>query len=628
MDSLATFDADLQAKLASIDPSAPFGAAFAVIAKHSLREAVLLAARFLALREISDGRELQMHPERMDRRLAAGKLLQENTSLLTAEELGRAVATGGVGIDGNAIYNASAAKLLLEHPDLKTPERKFACLVATIEERAKSPNPYGDTTLVKWLGHRLCETPYVEGAARLAELHRAGKVSADVVGATGDRALLEQLAPESLACAIALDPTTAFDRFGDRLASTTPGPNGARDLLTVLAQDGFSTHGLAGRPSTNPQGWLRADPRWIAPLMALRESDDPNISWPAADALGNCDLEKVLALLPKPKKKIPPLEVTSLGTVAPARRLWLGAKRLFVIGAGREITAHSLEPGLPVAARFELPEGVELQAEGSHGHDDPWERPGLYDLAVRADGGIAIGAQTASFVHLVALYDASGKRIALREIDESDGSHPHSLVFGAGGAGSLWVALVHDVGHRAAAFAPTDLAPKGHCLIGKEFPSPALFDAGTHPNDDVGIFDVACGQDGAWLPIVEPGPKSRKHKLSGKQTTTAFVGAGAWMAAFAWSRTLTLRAWPSLETPKKKRLDGSVAGAGVVDGAIALAIAEVSNEPSAIELRRFDDGERLGKARYPLGERFRAFGAGALVTSQRDGAPSVYRVSV
>ena len=165
-------------------------------------------------------------------------------------------------------------------------------------------------------------------------------------------------------------------------------------------------------------------------------------------------------------------------------------------------------------------------------------------------------------------------------------------------------------------------------LIGKEFPSPALFDAGTHPNDDVGIFDVACGQDGAWLPIVEPGPKSRKHKLSGKQTTTAFVGAGASMAAFAWSRTLTLRAWPSLETPKKKRLDGSVAGAGVVDGAIALAIAEVSNEPSAIELRRFDDGERLGKARYPLGERFRAFGAGALVTSQRDGAPSVYRVSV
>lgn len=632
MDSLAAFDADLQAKLGSVDPSAQFGMAFAVLAKHSLRDAVLLAARFLALREISDGRELQMHPERMDRRLEAAKLLQENTSLLTAEELARAVATGGVGIDGNAIYTPRAAALLLDHPDLQTPERKFACLVAIAEESAKSPHPYSGRTLMTWLCLRLCETPYVEGAARLAELHRAGRIPADVVGATGDRALLEELAPQSLACAFALDPKTAFDRFGDRLTSNKPGPDGVRGLLAVLAQDGFSTHGLSGKPSTNPQGWLRADERWIAPLMALRESNDPNISWPAADALGNCDLEKVLALLPKPKKKIPALEITSLGTVAAARRLWLGAKRLFVIDGGREITAHALEPGLPVAARFELPEGVELQEEGSHGHDDPWERPGLYDVAVRADGGIAIGAQTKTFVHLVALYDASGKRVALREIDESAGSHPHSLVFGAGGAGSLWVALVHDVGHRAAAFAPTDLAPKGHCLIGKEFPSPALFHAGTHPTDDVGIFDVACGQDGAWLPVVEvgaKGPQTRKHKLSGKQTATGFAGAGASNAVFAtWTSTMTLRAWPTLETPKKKRLDGSVVGAGVVDGAIAFAVAEVSNEPSAIELRRIEDGERLGKARYPLGEKFRAFGAGVLVTSRRDGSLNVHRVSV
>lgn len=629
MDSLAAFDQDLQAKLTSIDPSAPFTAAFSVIAKHSLRDAVLLAARFATLREINDGRELQLHPERMERRQEPLQLLQENASVLTAEELGRVVAFGGIGIDINAIYTPKAAALLLDHPDLKTPARKFACLVATIEACAGGGHAYGARTLITWLGLRLCETPYVEGAAQLAELHRAGKVPADVVGATGDRALLEELAPQSIACAFALDPSTAFDRFGDRLVDTKPWPQGLPQLLDVLAQDGFSTHGLAGRRSTNPQGWLRADPRWIAPLMALRESNDPNLSMPAGDALGNCDLEKVLALLPKPKKKIPALTIESLGSIAPARHLWLGASRLFVIDAGRTITAHSLEHGLPVAARFELPEGVELQEEGIRGHDDTWERPGLYDVAVRADGGIAIGAQTKSFAHLVAVYDASGKRTALREIDEAYGSHPHSLVFGAGGSGSLWIALVHDGGHRAGAFAPTDLAPKGHAPIGKEFPPPAFFEAGTHPTEDVAVFDVACGQDGAWLPIVEAteaGPKARKHKLSGKQSTTAFVGASAATAAFAWSRTLTLRAWPSLDGPKKKRLDGSVVGAGVVDGSIALAVAEVSNEPSAIELRRFVDGERVGKARYPLGETFRAFGAGVLVTSRSDGSLHVQRV--
>lgn len=622
-DTLSTFDQDLQARLTAIDPAAPFPAAFSVIAKHSLREAVHLADRFLALPEICSAHELQQHPERIDRRLEAAKLLQDNAASLTAEELGRAIAHGRVGLDHSAIYRERYAKLLLDHPDLATPERKFACLVAATETAATH---IGAATLVTWLGQRLVETPYLEGTARLAELHRAGKISADVVGATGDRALLEALAPESLACAFALDPSTAFDRFGDRLVDTKPWPQGLLQLLHVLAQDGFSTHGLAGRRSTRPRGWVRADPRWIAPLMKLRASDDPNLSIPAGNALGNCDLDKVLDLLPKPKKRIPGLAIDVLGTVTQARQSWLGGGRVIVADGSRALIAHALSPGLPVVARFELPEGVELQTSPTSSVDDPWETPGIHAVAVRADGGIAIGAQTASFAHVIALYDASGERVALRTLDEVEGRSPHALVFGAGGTGSLWAALVDEEGHRVSALSPTDLSPRGHVRIAKEYPSPAFFAAGTHTDDDVAIVDIACGQDGAWLPIVEAGPKLRKHKLTGKQATIAFACASGAKAAFASARTLTLRAWPTLDAPAKKRLDGTVVGAGLVDGAIGLALAEVSNEPSAIELRRLEDGERIGKARYPIGARFRALDAGVLVTEDDDGSITVHRI--
>ena len=50
----------------------------------------------------------------------------------------------------------------------------------------------------------------------------------------------------------------------------------------------------------------------------------------------------------------------------------------------------------------------------------------------------------------------------------------------------------------------------------------------------------------------------------------------------------------------------------------AVGVGEVSEAPSAIELRRFVDGERVAKGRHPLGETLVVIDDGVLVTRLSD----------
>jgi hypothetical protein len=676
-DSLEKLDATLKARLAAVDDATLREAwhaasertealiaikrsveafddrarlyAIDVIMRANGREGLSLAERLLAVPEIADPNELWRAPDRIPRRQRAVDLLYRNTHLLTAEELARAIAQGRLVLDHAGVYDDAKAKLLSEHPDLAQPARRFAAFVAALEESAIAPRADLSSTLLRWLALRLVEDPYPEGATKLLELLREGHVVAnltDMLGAIGTRPILEELATRvdtpaedagAVAALFALDPKAAFDRLGARLNATTRGPSITR-LLHVLAQDGFQTHGLAGLRSKRPRGWVRADVRWIEPLLALRANDDPNFSRPARDALANADLDRVLALLPKPKKKIPELSLELLGTLALVREsfprdpVWLGAGRLVIPSSATTLAIHSIAPGLPRLAELTLPDGVALPTSRASSSDDAWEARGLYDVAIAADGAVAIGAQTDDHEHVLARFDPSGARVALLKLKERDSVFPHALHFGAAGKGALWVAMVGEDAHTVGAFSAATLAPIGEIAIGASFPPPSYFEAVAHPTEDVGVFAIQCGQDGAWLKVIELAPKVavRKQKLNAKQIEVGLVGFsrdGA-VAAFVSGATLALRPWPLLDAPKKKRLDGSVCGAGLVDGALAFAVAEISNAPSAIELRRFPDGERIAKGRYPLGERFVALGEGALVTATTANELRVYRAKM
>lgn len=336
-DSLAAFDSSFRAAFPELD-------GLEGLARHDAAAAARWSARFLALPEILDPRALHEDGSRLDRRQVAVGILYPNTATLTAEELAHAIRTGALVIDSGAAYDRRRGSVLWDHADLRTPDRRFSALLAALEP--SEANHAG--TLIAWLCHRLTEEPHVPGLPRLLELHRASRRFSDVLGAGGDRAILGELAADLgtdredagvVASVFALDPTKAFDALGGRLDD----PRGRRTLVEVLAQDGFRTHPLAGRPSARPQGWVRADPRWIAPLLRLRDDADGMTAEHAAEALGHADLAAVLPLLPAPKKRVPPLELVTLGEVpfAPSTAAWLDREHLVVVESATSLAVYA-----------------------------------------------------------------------------------------------------------------------------------------------------------------------------------------------------------------------------------------------------------------------------------------------
>jgi hypothetical protein len=66
----------------------------------------------------------------------------------------------------------------------------------------------------------------------------------------------------------------------------------------------------------------------------------------------------------------------------------------------------------------------------------------------------------------------------------------------------------------------------------------------------------------------------------------------------------------------------------VLGGALVLAVAEVSDAPSALVAHALPGGEVVAQARYPLGEGFVALGEGVLVTTPATDRLSIRRVEV
>lgn len=593
------------------------------------RAAAEQACRALGTFEMRDVYAVQAH---LTKRQRAAELSREHARHLDATTLGRAIGEGRLPIASDLAYRGRLADIVGAHPALATPAGCFEALRATLAARHTSPVPGAGDPFSLWLSIRLVEDPCTESADVLREAlaSRSLALASDLVGslgvAIGDRALLELAASRvgtpdedggALMSLFALDPSEAFDRLGARLAL---GATGQRALLAVLAQDGFRTHALTGYPSSRPQGFVRADARWIEPLMALRAHDDPNLSEPAKRALGHADLAKVLALLPTPKKKIPALSLELLGEifVTGSPRVWVGAGRIVIASAPGSLVSRRLDRDLPSIAEHALPAGLFVRASEPGGLAERWSTPGLHDLVIRADGALVIAGETASGEHVLARSKGDGSLASTVRFEEA----VHTLTSGSGGKGLVFAAALRGGQHAVLALDPASLEIRGEVSMKTDFPDPVSVRAVTHPREDVGVFVFECGQDGAWLKVVGGAPKLsvQKHKLTAKQPSVelSLVSPDGATAIFARGQTLTLRPWPALEAPKKKRVDASVVACGGAADAIAVAIAEVSEAPSAIELRRFVDGERVAKGRHPLGETLVVIDDGVLVTRLGD----------
>lgn len=429
-------------------------------------------------------------------------------------------------------------------------------------------------------------------------------------------------------CAVFLeDPARAYDRVGDALVLEARGPaqQRRRRVLQVLVADGIPDAASAHRRSTNAQGFLAADDRWAAALLALKS--DPTLV-EAKRALANVAPDVLDALRPKKKstKAIPTASLVTLGTVAYGGAtpgpVNVRGDLLMVATSPTSLTLRRIEEGLPVLADFALPGARSFPTEAVGPYDSPFEAFGVLDAVLHPDG-TSVALASHGEVLLVGFDGAIRAEVVLED------TIAHRLCFGARGD-TLFVATNGDDGHAVTALDGRTLAHLGRTKNLGEFPDPAWFSAHPHPNDDVGVFAIQCGQDGSWVKVIElatRGPLPRKQKLHANAGWSSIYGYAGDVVVSGASSKLSLRSWPDLSISKSVKLEGECRGGAVAGEYVLLAIAEMGDTPDKLAVCSSSDGARVAEARWPAGEAFVDGAPGALVTSSPAGI-TVRRVEV
>lgn len=507
-------------------------------------------------------------------------------------------------------------------------------------ERAVAEPMEACSGFVRHLCRRLVRRPNLRAIAPLRALRERVASDAAAAKAYGEAVGLASLAcdrdaviaplcaevgtaSETLAslCAVFLsDPTGAFDQLGDRLALGAVGDAYARRarLLRVLVADGIPDLVLPCR-CTHPLGFVAADARWAAALSAL--AADKTL-FETKRALANASPEQLAAIRPTKKAAKPTLEarLVAWGSVAYEE---LGAlpvpfdvrtDRVMIATSPRTVTVRRLAAGLPLVADVTLPGDRRFATDAVGPYDSPYEASGVLDAVLHPDGeAIAIVAH--GEVLLVGLDGVVRAEAVL------DDTLLHRACFGPDGK-TLWLATNDDDGHAVTALDGASLAVLGRTKRLGEFPDPAFFTAHPHPSDDVGVFAVMCGQDGAWVKVIErtaKGPAPRKQKLHASSGHAELYGFGAGVAASGvWgSSKLTLRSWPELASTKSKQLEGECRGGVVIGDDVYLAIAELTDAPSKLAIHALADGARRAEAPWPAGEQLIARQGALATTSER-----------
>ncbi|MCA9644200.1 MAG: hypothetical protein H6718_12080 [Polyangiaceae bacterium] len=540
----------------------------------------------------------------------------------SVEDVVEAVASGRAKIDFLCSWEHKRRRELFSHPALKTPAQRFRALQLTVERGGWTKSKHW----IEWLLQRLSEKPFPSGADWLLEAYekqaRTGleRYLAEAILATGSRQGIERIAatieskrPSEVAMTalLCLDPKTAAGRLRgwlEPIPAEQPKIAQAIRLLNALAEDGFRAGELQGFPAKKRLGWVRSDPGWVPILVQCRKNRDPNISRPAKSALSNADpaLLSASTTATKSKAKIPGSTLTLLGKAGYVRAQYTGLPIACGDGAvaffssTTEIEVRELMPNLPLRFRIALPSGIALPRTRCPNNEDGWDRPGVHGLALDAAGErVAISVSgLAKGLGGVVLFDDSGELARWTPED----TWPHRLHFGATGA--VWVMAERDEACVALLDGRT-LEERGQLSL-KTFPAPAFVDAYAHPIDDVGVFQISCGQDGIWLKCVEAGAK----KLKVRQQKLSSVHHGSILAGYAASGTvavtlleskLLLRAWPDLKPLKGKVTTGSPCAAAGSGDFVIVSVATAADDADRFEVFKAPKWDRVGEGAWPAG---------------------------
>jgi hypothetical protein len=198
-----------------------------------------------------------------------------------------------------------------------------------------------------------------------------------------------------------------------------------------------------------------------------------------------------------------------------------------------------------------------------------------------------------------------------------------------GGAGETLWAFVQEDSTCVLALDARSLEEAGRCQL-DDYPPPAYVHAIAHPEDDVGSFQILCGQDGIWMEIVERTPKRlkiRKHRWKPTEDASIASGVANGGAALvtASESLVVLRAWPTLTAKKKRKIPGAGRGAATSDDRVIVAYAEVGQEPRRFELLSAFDLAPIGSGEWPANEILFAID-GDYVLTTRGEMLSIWRV--
>ncbi|MCB9587666.1 MAG: hypothetical protein H6718_19845 [Polyangiaceae bacterium] len=571
----------------------------------------------------------------LDRRNRAYAVMLRGFHSWSLEEVVDALALGRLHIDFQFDWEHERRQVLFDHPALATPEQRLAALKASVEAGGWDGNP-GWTT---WLLHRLTEDPVPDAGAWLAaawQEHRSETREhslAEAVLATGDVASIQGIADtiddrkpsfQVMKALICVDPATAASRLKGWLSpfpTEQPKLSQALALLKALAADGFSAGGLGSSKSQRAMGWVRQDPGWVSLLLECRKHKDPNVSHPARSALAHADPALVESLTPKKAskgRKIPEATLKPLGSVKLARRGYWGTPiawsedAIAFFAAPARVEVRKLSTGLPASFSVDLPDGLSLPSTPRDPNDDGWGRPGVHGIALDASAGRLAIAGNAGDTAGVWVFSAGGevKRWSIED------HLPHRLHFSPTGA--LWVLCEGDA-PTVFALDPTSLEAQGSFAL-TPFPPPAFVEAFPHDTDDVGVFQIACGQDGLWLKVVERGPKKlkiRSQKLSSVHHDSllyAFALGGSVAVTLLQSKLL-LREWPTLKPLKGKLVDGSTREAAASGDLVLVSVARVLNQADAFEVFKAPKWDRVAVGQWPKAHNLLTLQGDKLITT-------------
>lgn len=325
--------------------------------------------------------------------------------------------------------------------------------------------------------------------------------------------------------------------------------------------------------------------------------------------------------------------------------VWPGGDRLAATTSRDTLRIVTLAPGLPVVATTRFPGGLELPGDAPDPYELDFDRIGVHGLAMRPDGeAFAVAGVTAEHDRAVYIVGVDGETLA--ETSAVTATHlgvnedflicPIALAWSGDGA-ALWMCCSIENEHHVLRLDPTDLSVTGLVNLGGDFPEPALVVPLAHPRADAVSFEIACGQDGAWLRTVACGPAGvvrvateldvlGAHRIFGVSPDGGVLYDGIDAFGAGGPGTWQRRRAPELAHEADFATLGMIQGGVVLGDHVAIAVTP-DDGTTQLAIHRASDGAAVGTVELARGHRLVA-GHGDVLVTRAGECVSVWRLAL